>query len=162
MLLFARTNGLLEHKTIEDLNQLLRELGEEPGDDTAPDTADDWMIELAVTQARLTDIVQEILRLRNGRELRLGLVLSAWDTQLEQDLAPREWAERNLPLLVQTLDNESTIEWEVFGVSAQGGDFEGPERARLEKLDVIDRPIVHRSDGEEVGIAAPLRWALEP
>jgi hypothetical protein len=63
--------------------------------------------------------------------------------------------------LVQALENAPTIAWELFGVSAQGGDFDGPERAALEKLDVAERPKVRSRSGDLVGIGAPLRWALE-
>lgn len=163
LLLFVRTDQLLSAETISDFNQLLFEVGERPGDETvAPTVPGDWNTELACTQARLTDIVQELVRLRGRRQLRLGLLLSAWDTQEKENLTPGEWASTHLALLVQTLDNEPLVEWEVFGVSAQGGDFRGPERAALEKLDVTVRPKLQRRDGLKVGIGAPLQWALEP
>lgn len=162
LLLFVRTNKLLRPETISDFNDLLRTIGEEPGGDAvAPDTADDWYAELACTQARLTDVFQELIRVRGGRHVRLGLVLSAWDSQPGESVSPGEWAERYLPLLIQTLENEPLAEWDVFGVSAQGGDFHGPERPELEKIDVAERPKVQRRDGQPVGIGAPLRWALE-
>lgn len=162
LLLFVRTDQILSAETINDFNQLLREIGEQPGgENIAPEAPEDWYVELASTQAQLTDIAQELVLLRAGRPLRLGLILSAWDSQEAGDLKPGEWATMHLPLLVQTLDNEPMVAWEVFGVSAQGGDFAGPGRAELEKLDVADRPKLQRRDGQQVGIGAPMQWALE-
>jgi hypothetical protein len=162
LLLFVRTDQMLGAETINDFNELLREVGEQPGgENIAPEAPEDWYVELASTQAQLTDIVQELVRLRAGRPLRLGLILSAWDSQATENLKPGDWAARHLPLLVQTLDSEPLVAWEVFGVSAQGGDFAGPERAELEELDVADRPKLQRRDGQQVGIGAPVQWALE-
>lgn len=105
--------------------------------------------------------MQELVRLRDGRPLRVGLILSAWDSQEAKKLNPGKWANTYLPLLVQTLDNEPLLTWEVFGVSAQGGDFAGPARVDLEKLDVADRPKLQGRGGQKVGIGVPMKWALE-
>lgn len=161
LLLFVHSDHVLEPVPIRALNELLRAAGEEPGADVAPDMPEQWEISLATTQARLTDIVQELVRLRGNRSGRLALILSAWDTQDEECLSPGDWANRRLPLLMQLLENATTIDWEVFGVSAQGGDFDGPRRSELEALDVSERPKVQARLGDQVGIGAPLRWALE-
>jgi len=161
-LLFVHSNRIIQPTNIADLNELLRRAGEQPGGETARETPDDWEIDLAATQVQLTDIMQELMRLRGARPLRLGLILSAWDTQEEEGLSPGAWASEYLPLLVQMLESDPRVDWDVFGVSAQGGDFFGPERADLEDTDVAERPKVQRRDGQSAGIGAPLLWALEP
>lgn len=162
LMLFVRSNALIEAHALHDFNKLLREAGEEPGGSVAPDRPEDWDVKLAATQARLTDVIQELVDLRGGRPVRIPLILSAWDKQAEEDLSPEAWADLHLPLLVQALRNDPSIEWEVFGVSAQGGDFSGPEVSELKKLRVEERPKVELADGTATGIGAPLRWALEP
>lgn len=160
LLLFVRSNKIVEPTTIKSLNDLLISIGEAPGEETAPENPEDWEVRFAATQARLTDIAQEIVRVRKDASTRVGLVLSAWDTQDDKGLAPGAWTEQYLPLLAQFLDN-NVQSWDVFGVSAQGGDFSGPERSDLEKLGVADRPKVQRANGEDADIGAPLRWVLE-
>jgi Double-GTPase 1 len=162
LMLFVRSDHLVAPETLQDFNSALRNAGDEPAGEPAPEAPEAWEVGFACSQARLTDVAQEIIGLRNGRHLRLVVVLSAWDTQLEAGLAPAEWAARTLPLLVSFLNNEPTIEWEVFGVSAQGGDFNGTAVDALKAIPVEQRPKVQRRDGTSQGIGAPLRWALEP
>jgi hypothetical protein len=162
ILLFLRPKELSAAEGVHDFVELCRIAGLDfepnPG---AVVTPDQWEIALVTAQVRLVDIVQELMVLRNGASLRLCLVISAWDMS-SGEISPQDWTWENLPLLAQVLDSQPGIEWTVFGVSAQGGDFEDEEdRKRLIDIELIDRPIVAAADGEESNIIAPIRWALD-
>jgi hypothetical protein len=163
VLLFLRADGLLSAEPVQDLSALLQLAGLEvdPAEASTGATPDDWDIDLAPTQVRLVDVVQELRRLRNGAPLRLTLVVSAWD-RTDGNLSPRDWAVENLPLLVQLLDGLPEITWTVYGVSAQGGRFsDKKERERLEETELVKRPVVRDATGAESSIFAPVCWALE-
>jgi hypothetical protein len=160
-ILFVRADRIVAAETLADFNTALEHAGQPAEGATAPERPEDWELALAPTQVRLADAVQELLRRRGSAPLRLALVLSAWDTQSETGLVPLQWAQRRLALLTQLLDGQESLEWSVFGVSAQGGDFSDAEqRDRLEKIDVSVRATVAHADGSEGGVGAPVRWAL--
>jgi hypothetical protein len=159
LLLFIRPDHLKRPDKIESFNEALRELGEDPGGDSAPENPDDWEIDLGCTQARITDIIQEIVGVRT-RRVRLGLVLSAWDTEAGGALTPRQWAERELPLVVSCVDNDPQVTSQIFGVSAQGHDFGKVDTESLREVPIEQRAWVCHGDGSTGGIGAPLRWAL--
>jgi hypothetical protein len=159
LLLFIRPDHLNRPDKIESFNEALRALGEDPGGDSAPENPDDWEIGLGCTQARITDIIQEIAEVRT-RRVRLGLVLSAWDTEADDKLTPRQWAERELPLVVSCVDNEPQVTSQIFGVSAQGQDFSKADTEALREVPIERRAWVCQGDGSTGGIGAPLRWAL--
>jgi hypothetical protein len=157
-LLFVRVDKVESAETLADFNLLMRGL-DAVGEDIAPERPEDWEVEFAPTQVRLTDAMQELLRLRGVRPLRVALVLSAWDQV--HDLAPEAWARKHLGLLSQLLDGHPLVEWTAFGVSAQGGDFQDEEDLkRLEKKSLSARPFVDEADGSRVGIGAPVKWVL--
>jgi hypothetical protein len=164
VLLFLRPDRLVTAAPAQQFNDLLAIAGLDPGPDGPPGvipSPEDWEIALAPTQVRLVDIVQQLLRLRDGAALRLCLIVSAWDAT-DDKLSPRDWALENMPLLVQMLDARDDIDWTIFGVSAQGGDFgDEAERARLEAIELIDRPIVLDANRSESTILAPISWALD-
>jgi Double-GTPase 1 len=163
VLLFLRADEVLSAEPVQDLATLLQLVGLEidPADASADATPDDWDIDLAPTQVRLVDVVQELKRLRKEAPLRLTLIVSAWD-QTNGKLSPREWAVENLPLLVQLLDGLPEITWTVFGVSAQGGNFSNEsDRKRLENTELIERPLVLDAAGAASSVFAPVCWALE-
>lgn len=162
ILLFVRPEGLDPGDGLHDFAELCRMAGIEAefqeGDVVTPEQ---WEVALAPPQVRLVDIVQELIALRNDAPLRLCLVVSAWD-RTKGNLSPEQWTWENLPLLAQMLDSQPNISWTVFGVSAQGGDFEDEEdRQRLLDMELTERPIVAASDGKDSSIFAPIRWALD-
>jgi hypothetical protein len=160
ILLFVRADRIVPVRRLADFAAAMKTAGEEISGEAAAEDRDSWSIELAPTQARLTDVVQEILELKEGADIRLGLVISAWDMRPTAGETPRQWVGRELPLVLQALD-ASGIVWEVFGVSAQGGDFgNDADRERLESTELAERAAVELADGNPAGIGARVRWAL--
>lgn len=163
VILFLRPDHLVTGAAAQDFNDLLVLAGVEtavPSGQSVP-SPEDWEIALAPTQVRLVDVVQQLQWLRRGSPLRLCLVISAWDAT-DGKLSPGDWAIENLPLLVQMLESQDDIDWTIFGVSAQGGDFgDAEERAALEKLELFERPRVFNAGGEASTIFDPVTWALD-
>lgn len=79
-------------------------------------------------QSALVELLQSIIYLV-PHSLNIRFVISAWDLvekEVEQDIVtPEEYIKMKLPLLYQYLVfNSKLIYYEIWGVSAQGGDFE--------------------------------------
>ena len=126
------------------------------------------------TQVALVDLLQLLQEqpLSVGRR-RLSIVLSAWEKVSDEGLKPHEFLAEKLPLLRQYLDGHRDA-WvsQVFGVSAQGGEYQKVVRegeaevlsaeteALLELYNPSDRIQVwgHSDLGHDITI--PLAWAL--
>jgi hypothetical protein len=106
-----------------------------PGNLIAPDLIDvsvgsaeqgrlsSWAPEDAPTQAMLCDVLESISEERGGQLPRTAVVVSAWDKMGDLGVDPRQWVELQTPLLWQWLASRGDrFAFEVFGISAQGGD----------------------------------------
>lgn len=87
-------------------------------------------------QAEVVDLLQSILFICR-KKLQIKFIISAWD-KVEKEFAenillPEEYLKVELPLLYQYMrSNINKMDYEVWGVSAQGGDFDDEaERAKL-------------------------------
>lgn len=79
-------------------------------------------------QSALVELLQNIIYLV-PHSLNIRFVISAWDLvekEFKQDkVTPEEYIKRKLPLLYQYLVfNSKLTDYEIWGVSAQGGDFD--------------------------------------
>lgn len=79
-------------------------------------------------QSALVELLQIIIYLV-PHSLNIRFVISAWDLvekEFKQDkVTPKEYIKIKLPLLYQYLEfNSKLIDYEIWGVSAQGGDFD--------------------------------------
>ena len=112
------------------------------------------------TQVAAVDMLQLTLEQRARHPARACVIVSAWDRESESGLTPAGYIAENLTLLDQyTSSNSEWLETRVFGVSAQGGDFEAA-RDELAERDPLDRAFVHRGDGSPGAIGDPIAWAL--
>ena len=142
------------------------------GDNEAPDTgaaattegersvdATDVVRERA-TQVCVVDLLQ-LLTSRHHRPVRVSLVLSAWDLVSEGE-TPSRWVSENLPLVQQFVEtNTDWLELKVWGVSAQGGDFENPKsREQLLPQDTVDRSLTRSAEGQNCAVEDPIIWTL--
>jgi len=122
---------------------------------------------VAATAAKLIDAVENILDARQGRPMKLGIVVSAWDQVLlawpsgENAPTPVKWIERRLPALWQVLvANSDRVDAAVFGVSAIGGRLPDDYDMLMAKGSVYDRAYALSQDGTTVPFVAPITWAL--
>lgn len=130
----------------------------------------DWSADLAPTQVRVVDLLQMLMSgdLHVGGR-RLALLLSAWDKVEGEKQTPAELLETKLPLLNQYLrSGRDPWTWHVWGLSAQGGVYEDPEKnesfEETDKLRNLERPSdrIKVVDGEAISsdLTAPLAWLL--
>lgn len=151
---------------ISDLNHLAAKVAPEGGQPTGATM--DWEPRMAPTQVQLTDILQVLMnpQFRIGPR-RLAILVSAWDAVAEEGLSPSEFVKQRLPLLHQYLvSGRDPWEYEVFGISAQGGEYEDPDKdeeiAETGELLDLDRPSdrisVVQKDDESHDLTKPVRW----
>ncbi|WP_122425544.1 TRAFAC clade GTPase domain-containing protein [Pseudomonas viridiflava] len=130
----------------------------------------EWSADLAPTQVRIVDLLQMLMsgELDIG-ERRLALLISAWDRVEGEELTPAEILDSKLPLLSQYLrSSRDPWIWKVWGLSAQGGEYEDPEKAdnfpETDKLRDLERASdrIKVLDGSTVtsDITKPLEWLI--
>lgn len=130
----------------------------------------EWSADLAPTQVRIVDLLQMLMsgELDIG-ERRLALLISAWDRVEEEELTPAETLDSKLPLLSQYLrSNRDPWIWKVWGLSAQGGIYEDPEKddnfPETDKLRDLERASdrIKVVDDSTVtsDITKPLEWLV--
>lgn len=89
----------------------------------------DWQPSLAPTQVQLVDLLQLISHSPVGRVGRkIVVMISAWDKVEGERLTPDAFLRQKMPLLAQYLE-AARDGWatRVYGVSAQGGEYDGNE-----------------------------------
>ena len=130
----------------------------------------EWQPALAPTQVQLVDILQMLqCRPLDVGSRRVSVMLSAWDKVEEEGARPEEFLETRLPLLAQYLRQPSNG-WtaRVFGVSAQGGDYDDASGAgaqasaeALRNLETASERIM-LVDGDSVGhdLTEPIAWLI--
>jgi hypothetical protein len=131
----------------------------------------EWSADLAPTQVRIVDLLQMLMsgELNIGGR-RLALLISAWDKVEGEGQTPAEILESKLPLLSQYLrSGRDPWTWQVWGLSAQGGVYEDPEKdesfAETDSLRELERPSdrIKVVDGDTVisDITKPLKWLID-
>jgi hypothetical protein len=111
------------------------------------------------TQVKLVEILQFIESRRENRDaFNISVVVSAWDLLENHETCPEDWLRKRLPLLFQYLkSNVKTFPFEVYGVSAQGGDLDSD----MEVLQKTMRPserirVVRKGDSSCNNITLPI------
>jgi len=168
VLLFVHPDKVARPFTIPETHVLSEAAGQTPEDEdedeplVPPD--DNLVRRSAPTAVQLVDLLQ-VAAGAAERRLPVAVVVSAWD-EVEADdphARPRAWLSSSMPLLAQFLDNNADhLPNEVFGVSAQGGDYEAPGVAEaLAQRAVSERVRTASPDGPGNDLAVPLRWLLQ-
>jgi GTPase SAR1 family protein len=106
------------------------------GKQPEPSVSEKWHPKDAPTAVQVVDMLQ-MLRCKALRSpaRRLAIMLSAWDKVEDEGLDPEAFLARELPLLDQYLrQGDGDWEFRVYGLSAQGGDYE-PELREGEEID---------------------------
>lgn len=127
-----------------------------------------WKPADAPTQVQLVDLLQ-LIRAQVGErsKRRLVVVLSAWDKVANEASDPASYLAEKLPLLSQYLHgNGDNWDWRVYGISAQGGDYDkdgsGAALAEAEHLRNLDQAskrigVTHGSTVHH-DLTEPLAW----
>ena len=124
-------------------------------------TAVPWTPAQMPADVRAVDLLQELLEERSGA-FPLVVVISAWDAVDAGRLGPRDWLAERAPLLEQFLtSNGQQLPNAVFGVSAQGADFNGGLADGMADQDPWDRSFVVGEGGIRGTLAEPLLWLLD-
>ncbi|MCQ9471134.1 hypothetical protein NRB15_12355 [Pseudomonas alliivorans] len=150
-----------------DWKMLQRKLGIVP----AQKEPIEWSADLAPTQVRIVDLLQMLMSgdLNIGGR-RLALLISAWDKVEGEGQTPAEILDSKLPFLSQYLrSGRDPWTWQVWGLSAQGGVYEDPEKdesfAETDRLRDLERPSdrIKVVDGNAVSsdITKPLKWLID-
>ncbi|MGH7434955.1 MAG: hypothetical protein ACRENE_04710, partial [Polyangiaceae bacterium] len=133
-----------------------------------------WHPRHAPTQVQIVDLLQLLHAspLDVGPQ-RVAIALSAWDKVEQEGLTPSAFLAQRLPLLHQYLEHGPLAgRWRVYGVSAQGGDYEplegskGPwSREDVERARAHDNPserIKLTSDiAQSQDLTEPIAWLTE-
>jgi len=167
VMLFVHSNTIQPPMWVVDDVALSRRMGVPvPEGQAVP-----WHPKLAPTQVQLVELLQLLGSppLDVGQR-RITVMLSAWDKAAPEELSPAEFLAAKLPLLSQFL-RRNTARWtaRVYGLSAQGGDYDAietgavakPQAAELRKL---DRPSTRirlvRDSVESHDLTEPLGWIM--
>lgn len=122
-----------------------------------------WDVEKAPTQVQLIELLQFMMRHSHFRApFRLAIAISAWDLVAPSKVSPEDWVARQLPLLNQFLSsNRKSFEVGFYGVSAQGGNYEGEDVTALQnKLPARRIEIVGKGVKKQHDITEPLLWLM--
>ena len=136
-----------------------------------PDPTVAWTPSSAPTQVQVVDLLQMLAQgpLAVGQR-RLAIMLSAWDKARGERKTPRSYLRVKLPLLFQYLScQEKNWAWRVYGLSAQGGEYDAdvegatrkPAAEALRRLEVPSERIL-LVDGRACthDLTLPLAWLM--
>lgn len=167
VLLFIHANKYKAPTWVVDEVQQNKALGIVP----EPAQPVNWKPEHSPTQVQVVDLLQSLQSTAlDAGPRRLAIVLSAWDKAAAEGHAPEAYLDRHFPLLRQYLANgigEGWV-WTVFGVSAQGGEYDEedkPPREEAQRMRDVNIPSqrikVVTEDTESHDLTRPLTWLLE-
>jgi hypothetical protein len=151
VLLFVHADRIVEPRWLIDDIVLAAAMGgtangEKAGAESEPT---EWTPRVAPSQVQLVDLLQLLSEVPlDVGPRRLVVVLSAWDRVAPEGLTPSAFLKQRLPLLSQFLNTHlEQWQWDVFGVSAQGGDLSTSVEAdkkrvegEVERLRSLDNP----------------------
>ncbi|WP_210201924.1 hypothetical protein [Rhizobium sp. M10] len=128
VMLFIHADTIRAPSWVVDEVDLARKLGLEVDQNTPVS----WHPRLAPTQVQLVGLLQSLLAspLDVG-ERRLAVLFSAWDKVDAEGLDPNSFLHQKLPLLAQYLRQSPKWLTRVYGISAQGGDYDSVEVGAL-------------------------------
>lgn len=148
-----------------DLLQDGYEAPQEQEEQDSNSSTEAWSPEGTTTQVILVELLQFHLEHFTRTPMPVAFVLSAWEKELEEEdgFEPAKWLEFNMPLLSQFLKaNQERLQTTIYGISAQGGDFENVSKCtELRKLrQPAERIKVQVGAEHSNDISAPIQWLL--
>lgn len=100
-------------------------------------------------QIQVIELLQFILFIRKNKMLKIGFMFSAWDLIKSNlnNLKPEQFLEQRMNMLWQFCQaNDDVIEYQTWGISAQGGSF-NEKNLLLDKEYPYERILVEGNDG---------------
>ena len=162
ILLFIHPERLRLPEPIAVLAGASSETAQEAANGSLQDAVHFDVDERACTAAELIDVFENVAELCSDRwAIRFGVVVSAWDTvDGDPGPTPYEWMQERLPAVLATIEANPDIgEFEVFGVSAQGGSLEARDEL-LARGEICDRVFARDGRGRAVSLVEPIRWSI--
>ncbi len=168
VVLFIHADTVCAPKWVVDEVTLSRQIGLPPPDGQPVP----WEPSLSPTQVQLVDLLQLLRQppLDIGPR-RLAVMLSAWDKASAEGLSPEVFVDTKLPLLSQYLRGGADgWTWRIYGLSAQGGDYDPveagkapvPEAAELRRLhNASERIRLVFGATESHDLTEPLAWLMQ-
>ncbi len=164
-MLFVHAAKVREPRRIDEAYALLPLLRLPLGSTEQPDKDESvpWQAERVPTQVQLVELLQFIAERDTFRPpFRVAVMISAWDRVPEAGIAPALWLQRHLPLLSQFLKANTTIfESTVFGVSAQGGEYDEEKINALAAIPAFLRiNLIGTHAAAPYDLTAPVQWLM--
>lgn len=161
ILLFISPTGISKEILISDADSIMGEIVEEDDSTEEIEETEAWDPSMTPTQTQTVDLIQCALHIRKQLPLRLGIIISAWD-RVPDGVCPKDWVIKELPLLWQYIhSNHETIQYQIFGVSAQGGQLPADADRLREIEEPVNRVGVVTEDGKDgYDITFPLHWLM--
>lgn len=166
--LFIHSDTIREPQWVVEEAEVSRQIGIEVPRDQPPV---EWEPRLAPTQVQLVDLLQMLRKkpLDIGPR-RLAIMFSAWDKASGDGLTPSEYLKCKMPLLWQYLQSNAD-DWmfKIYGLSAQGGDYDHNEEGgntvpgveELRALDLASKRIrLVGSNLDTSDLTEPLKWLM--
>jgi hypothetical protein len=167
LLLMVNGNSIVAPTWVMEQAELSKKIGAStPEGDPEP-----WDPASSPTQVQLVEMLQ-LLRtepLDTGAR-KLAIMISAWDKAEGERLVPRDFLSEKLPLLDQYLvADRDCWSWRVYGVSAQGGDYDkqqsdtpSAEAENLRELELASTRIrVVSGTKSSHDLTEPLEWLIQ-
>ncbi len=157
ILLFINPEHVKDSMSIIDADPIF---DDDEEDEKSDIEAKEWSPALISDQVKLVEILQFLDKPPfRRRPRRLAIIISAWDIVLEPKPTPEGWLEREMPLLHQFIGSNPTMfTTRVYGVSAQGGRFEGAEVERLLELTPSKRIQCIGEGSLAHDLSSPILW----
>ncbi|MBE0548360.1 MAG: hypothetical protein IH627_12080 [Rubrivivax sp.] len=167
VLLFVHSDTIEAPRWIEDEIAVAQAIGVGLPEGTPLE----WQPGHAPTQVQLVDLLQMLRQdPLNVGPRKLAIMLSAWDKGQGEGLAPEPFLVAKLPLLAQYLQSAADgWSFRVYGLSAQGGDYdqvdlggaEVPDAERLRQLDAASQRIrLVRGTEASHDLTEPIEWLM--
>lgn len=166
-LLFVHPQKVVDPTTIADeiyVSGDRENVDGQKGDEHTDAGVVQWEPNLAPTQVELVECLQFLNKRRDDafRECRVAVVVSAWDLLRNNFDTASKYLQDRLPLLNQYLTASiHASRRRVYGVSAQGGEYESQKAELLKHDDPWERVLVADDETEDHDITRPIRWLLQ-
>lgn len=169
ILLFLHPNSVGASTTIADVADATSTLREERVDTSTDTKAPRALSFNALRSASEVILVDQLQCLIDEpcfhSHLTVAVIISAWDEVTHEDKQPSAWLNAHALFLSQFLDgNRDRLNLKVFGVSAQGCDYDETNETNAILKDFNnpgDRIRVVTDDSETHDISAPIQWIID-